>query len=88
MTGVQTCALPILGAIPNDVPAFVVSAGPSLNKNIKELRRAKNKSFIIAVDTAVKPLLQEGIVPDMFATLDGIKPLELVETEQAKELPF
>ncbi|GFI31613.1 hypothetical protein IMSAGC013_03010 [Lachnospiraceae bacterium] len=77
-----------MGAIPNDVPAFVVSAGPSLNKNIKELRRAKNKSFIIAVDTAVKPLLQEGIVPDMFATLDGIKPLELVETEQAKELPL
>ena len=81
-------AFQLFRAIPDDIPAFVVSAGPSLNKNIKELRRAKNKSFIIAVDTAVKPLLQEGIVPDMFATLDGIKPLELVETEQAKELPL
>lgn len=81
-------AFQLLGVVPNDVPAFVVSAGPSLNKNIKELKRAKNKSFIIAVDTAVKPLLREGIVPDMFATLDGIKPLELVETEQAKELPL
>ena len=81
-------AFQLLGAIPNDIPAFVVSAGPSLNKNINELKRAKNKSFIIAVDTAVKPLLRKGIVPDMFATLDGIKPLELVETEQAKELPL
>ncbi|MDE7313457.1 MAG: DUF115 domain-containing protein [Eubacterium sp.] len=74
--------------IPQDIPAFVVSAGPSLNKNIKELKRAKNRSFIIAVDTAVKPLLKEGILPDMFATLDGIKPLELVDIEQARRIPL
>lgn len=85
-TGYQ--AFQLFQKIPQDIPAFVVSAGPSLNKNIKELKRAKNKSFIIAVDTAVKPLLREGIVPDMFATLDGIKPLELVETEQARTLPM
>lgn len=81
-------AFQLFRAIPDDIPAFVVSAGPSLNKNIKELKRAKNKSFIIAVDTAVKPLLREGIVPDMFATLDGLKPLELVKTEQARNLPL
>ena len=46
-------AFQLLGKIPSNVPAFVVSAGPSLNKNIKELKRAKGKSFIIAVDTAV-----------------------------------
>lgn len=81
-------AFQLFRLIPSDIPAFVVSAGPSLNKNIKQLKRAKNKSFIIAVDTAVKPLLHEGIVPDMFATLDGIKPLGLIETEQAKNLPM
>lgn len=81
-------AFQLFRAIPDDIPAFVVSAGPSLNKNIKEMKRAKNKSFIIAVDTAVKPLLREGIVPDMFATLDGLKPLELVKTEQARNLPL
>ena len=81
-------AFQLLNVIPADIPAFVVSAGPSLNKNIKELRRAKDKSFIIAVDTAVKPLLKEGIVPDMFATLDGLKPLELVEIEEAREIPL
>lgn len=81
-------AFQLFRLIPSDIPAFVVSAGPSLNRNIKQLKKAKNKSFIIAVDTAVKPLLREGIVPDMFATLDGIKPLEIVETEQAKSLPM
>ncbi len=81
-------AFQLFRLIPSDIPAFVVSAGPSLNKNIKQLKRAKNKSFIIAVDTAVKPLLREGIEPDLFATLDGIKPLEVIETEQAKNLPM
>ncbi len=86
MTGYK--AFQLFRTIPDDIPAFVISAGPSLDKNIKELKRAKNKSFIIAVDTAVKPLLREGIVPDMFATLDGVKPLEVVEIEEAKEIPM
>lgn len=81
-------AFQLLNVIPADIPAFVVSAGPSLNKNIKQLKRAKNKSFMIAVDTALKPLLKEGIVPDMFATLDGIKPVELIEQEEAKNIPL
>ena len=75
-------------AIPTDIPAIVVSAGPSLNNNIEELRKAKNKAFIIAVDTAVRPLLKAGIIPDMFAIVDGKKPLSLVELEEAKTIPL
>lgn len=74
--------------LPLDVPAIVVSAGPSLNKNIQELKRAKNKAFIIAVDTAMKPLLNAGIVPDMFAIVDGLKPLHLVEVEESRQIPL
>lgn len=68
--------------IPYKGAAVLVSAGPSLNKNIEELRRAKNHLFLIAVDTAVKPLLKQGIVPDVFITLDGRKPLDLLEGAQ------
>ncbi|MDY4838243.1 MAG: 6-hydroxymethylpterin diphosphokinase MptE-like protein [Lachnospiraceae bacterium] len=74
--------------IPRDIPAIVVAAGPSLNKNIKQLKKAKNKAFIIAVDTAIKPLLKEDIVPDMFATLDGKKPLKLVSIEESRKIPL
>lgn len=74
--------------IPRDLPTFVVSAGPSLNKNIHELRRAKGKSFIIAVDTAIKPLINAGIVPDMFAVVDGEKPVDLVTIEGAENIPM
>ena len=70
------------------MPAIVVAAGPSLNKNIDELKRAKGKAFIIAVDTAIKPLLKKGIIPDMFAIVDGKKPIELVQNEEVKKIPL
>lgn len=71
--------------IPYKGAAVLVSAGPSLDKNIEELRRAKNHLFLVAVDTAVKPLLKKGILPDLFITLDGRKPLDLMEG--AEQLP-
>lgn len=74
--------------LPKDIPAIVVSAGPSLNKNIDELKKAKNKSFIIAVDTAIKPLISHGITPDMFAIVDGLKPLDLIKVEECRDIPL
>lgn len=52
-------------------PAIIVSAGPSLNKNVKLLKRAKGKVLIIAVDAVLKRLLKEGIIPDIVAVIDG-----------------
>lgn len=78
----------ICKVIPLDIPAIIVAAGPSLNKNIKELKRAKNKAFIIAVDTALKPLIKEGIIPDLFAVVDPIKPIELFQAEGVEDIPM
>ena len=75
-------------AFPQGMPAIVISAGPSLNNNIQELKRAKNRAFLIATDTAMKPLLKKGIVPDMYAMLDGKKPLKLVAVEEARSIPL
>lgn len=78
--------LQLAKAVPHDGAAILVSAGPSLDKNIDELKRAKNRIFILAVDTAVKPLMKHGIRPDAFITLDGRKPVELLEAEGAEML--
>ncbi|MCI9530819.1 MAG: motility associated factor glycosyltransferase family protein [Lachnospiraceae bacterium] len=78
----------LVEVIPRDIPGIVVAAGPSLNKNIQELKHAKGKAFIIAVDTAMKPLLDAGIEPDMFAVIDAMKPLELVKIEKARSIPL
>ncbi len=74
-------------SIPHDKPAILVAAGPSLNKNIMDLKRAKNKAFILAVDTAIKPLVKAGIIPDAFITIDPHKPLDLIEIDGAEEIP-
>jgi hypothetical protein len=57
----------------NSRPAIIVSAGPSLDKNIHQLKHAKGFAYIIAVDTAVKYLLAQNIMPDIIVTLDPSK---------------
>ncbi|MCL2215921.1 MAG: DUF115 domain-containing protein [Defluviitaleaceae bacterium] len=52
-------------------PAILVSAGPSLNKNVKLLKEVQGKVFIAAAYTAIKTLEANGIKPDIFMALDG-----------------
>ncbi|MBN2083099.1 motility associated factor glycosyltransferase family protein [bacterium] len=51
-------------------PAIIVSAGPSLEKNMHLLRDLQDKALIIAVDTSIKPLLANGITPHVVVTGD------------------
>lgn len=76
------------GMIPNDRPAIIIAAGPSLKKNINDLKEAKGRALLIAVDTALKPLIAAGIVPDLFVTVDGNKPVELFDQEEIWEIPM
>lgn len=81
-------ATEVCQVVPLDIPVIIVAAGPSLNKNIKELKRAKNKAFIIAVDTALKLLIKEEIIPDLFVVIDPIKPLELFQEKGVENIPM
>lgn len=56
-----------------NIPAIIVSAGPSLEKNIRKLKEIKNKALIIAVDTAMKPLFSHNISPHFIITIDPQK---------------
>lgn len=71
-----------------DTPAIIVAAGPSLDKNIKQLKALKKKCFLIAVDTALNALAKEGIVPDISITVDPEKVLTLFEHEKMAEVPL
>lgn len=49
---------------------FVIGAGPSISSSLKFL--GNKKSLKIAADSAVKPLVDNGIIPDIVVTdLDG-----------------
>lgn len=76
------------GILPVDIPVIVVSAGPSLNKNIMDLKKAVGKSCIIATDTAMKPLLTAGIIPNLFVIIDGLKPGVLFEHKDLSKVPM
>lgn len=54
-------------------PAIVVSAGPSLDKNIDVLKEVQDRALIIAVGTSLKPLLQRGIKPHLVVAIDADK---------------
>ncbi len=51
-------------------PAIIVSAGPSLKKNIDLLKELKGHAVIIGVDTSLKPMLKAGFEPDFICTGD------------------
>ncbi|MDZ4726506.1 MAG: 6-hydroxymethylpterin diphosphokinase MptE-like protein [Leptospira sp.] len=51
--------------------ALLVSAGPSLRKNIPVIRKIRDKVFILSCDTSLKVLLKAGIIPDGVVTLDA-----------------
>lgn len=55
------------------VPAVLVSAGPSLTKQLTLLREvAQSKCAVIAcVGTALHPLLRAGVMPDLVMVSDG-----------------
>jgi len=52
------------------IPAVIVSAGPSLSKNINQLADLQDKAVICAVQTTFKPLLKRGIQPHFVTSLD------------------
>lgn len=74
--------------MPKDMPVIIVSAGPSLDKNIDQLKEIHNKAFILATDTAVRFLLQHDIIPDAMITIDANKPFSYLSDERIAEVPL
>ena len=52
------------------VPAVLVAAGPSLDRNLPALASMADRVAVIAVDTALRPLLNAGLQPPLAVALD------------------
>ena len=74
--------------MPDDITAIVVAAGPSLDKNIKELHRAQGRCLIVSTDTALKPLALEGITPDITAIMDSKKDKRYLSEPESRKVPI
>ena len=51
-------------------PAVIAAAGPTLDDAIDDLRGVTEHALLIAADTALRPLLDAGIAPQLVAALD------------------
>lgn len=76
------------GIIDENIPFIIVSAGPSLDKNIDALKMAEKKSVILATDTAVKYLLAHNIAFDAIITVDGRKSVSHLADERCASYPI
>jgi len=51
-------------------PAVVVAAGPSLDRNVDQLKRCEGKAAILCVDTALRRVIRSGATIDLALTTD------------------
>jgi hypothetical protein len=50
--------------------AIIVAAGPSLDRNVAELRRAQDRAAVIAVNTSLRALERAGVRADLVVSLE------------------
>ncbi len=63
--------------------ALIVSAGPSLDKNIEIIKQNRDKFIIFCVSVAYKKLITAGITPDFTIHLDFVGTRAIIEYEHS-----
>jgi Protein of unknown function DUF115 len=62
------------------VPAFIIGAGPSLDKNIRQLSRAVRKGLVFATNSSALALSKLGIIPQFLLCIESIDISQRLET--------
>lgn len=70
----------------SNIPCIIVAAGPSLDKNIHQLKQAQGKAFIVVVDAAIRTVLKAGVRPDLVCTVDAKAPDRFFEDVDLKDI--
>ncbi len=69
-----------------DKPAVIVSAGPSLAKNVDVLKKYKDNAYIFCVGTALKTLINNDIVPDFLNSIEKVNSKYHFDVPQTKDM--
>ena len=68
--------------------AVVVSAGPTLDKNIEALKKHRDKYILFTVGTAVKTLYENGLKPDFLCIIETYNSARQVEGLNLEDVNF
>lgn len=73
----------------DDYPAIIVSAGPSLEKNIDKLFSYKEKAFLVGVNASLRILKENNIIPDIMVSYDArISDITPFEDDEINTIPL
>lgn len=61
-----------LRGIVGTAPVICIGSGPSVEDHLDELRDLQDKAYLIAAESAVKSLLENGIEPDMTTPIERV----------------
>lgn len=67
---VSTPSIDLLHGAAKGHPAIIVSAGPSLKRNVNQLAGVGDRAVVISVQTTLRPLLECGLHPHFVTSLD------------------
>ncbi len=85
----QAYLMPDLGEVlPKGIPAVIVSAGPSLNKNVDVLKKIKGHALIMSSDRALGILDERGIKPDLVLSAEAVKNPVFLDHRIADDVPL
>jgi len=71
--------------------AWVIATGPSLGRHYERLKMAREQGsgpLLIAVDSALVPLLRQGIRPDIVVSIDKLMNTHILPPEISDALPL
>ena len=71
-----------------DKTAIVVSAGPTLDRNIETLKKNRDKYVLFTVGTAVKTLYKNGIKPDFLCIIETYNSTKQIEGLDLSDVYF
>jgi hypothetical protein len=67
-------------------PAVIISAGPSLNKNIDLVEKNRDKFVVFCVSTALKAAVKHNIIPDFVCFIEYLPDSSrFIDDEVAKQ---
>jgi antitoxin component YwqK of YwqJK toxin-antitoxin module len=68
-----------------DIPAIIIGAGPSLNKQLELLKTLHNKAILVASGTAMNVLTRNGLIPHFGYCID---PYDIQESRYMTNLAY
>lgn len=67
------------------MPVFVVGSGPSLDRNMEDIRRNREKVILMSCGTSLRPLLEAGMTPDFHCEIENTEDIGTILKMLAKE---